>query len=302
MPIFCDNCGHQNRDSAKFCQGCGGEVISTTSTGTLNPGVMLDKRYEIKRLIKSGGMGAVYEALDYRFKKTPCAIKEMLSYSNDPKEQQYFICRFEEEALILNKLKHPNLPGVKDYFIESGRYYLVMEYIEGQDLETVMKDHDRGRVPENLVIEWAIQVLDSLEYLHSQTPPVIYRDLKPGNIMLRNSDKKIMLVDFGIARTVHPGSNTTKTSIGTPAFAPGEIFEGKPEARSDIYSLGATMHCLLTGKIPLRPFDFPPINEINPSISPGLSSIVMTALDVKIENRYSDAREMKKLSRNFLKT
>jgi len=273
--------------------------VVITSGGTLASGTMLDKRYEIKRLIKSGGMGAVYEALDHRFKKTSCAVKEMLSYSTQPKEQQYFISRFQEEAFILHNLRHPNLPGVRDYFVESGRYYLVMDYIEGRDLETVMKDYEWGRVPENLVIEWAIQVLDALEYLHSRNPPVIYRDLKPNNVMLRNSDNKIILIDFGIARTVQPGSDTTKTSIGTPAFAPGEVFEGKPESRSDIYSLGATMHCLLTGRIPGKPFDFSPLNDLNPSVSPKLSSIVMKALEIKIENRYSGAQEMKRNLEEF---
>jgi len=234
------------------------------------------------------------EAFDHRFKKISCAVKEMLSYSTQPTEQQYFISRFQEEAFILHNLRHPNLPGVKDYFVESGRYYLVMDYIEGRDLESVMKDYEGRIVPQNLVIEWSLQVLDALEYLHSLNPPVIYRDLKPNNVMLRNSDNKIILIDFGIARTVQPGSDTTKTSIGTPAFAPGEVFEGKPESRSDIYSLGATMHCLLTGRIPGKPFDFPPVSELNPSVSLKLSSIVMKALDIKIENRYSGAQEMKR--------
>ena len=134
-------------------------------------------------------------------------------------------------------MRHQNLPVVKDYFVENERYYLVMDYIEGHDLETIMKEYPDG-VPEKLVITWSIQILDALDYLHSQPTPVIYRDLKPGNIMLRTSDKRIMLVDFGIARPVVTGSLTSKTIVGTPAFAPEEIFQGCPEPRTDLYSLG----------------------------------------------------------------
>jgi len=299
MIIFCDKCGHQNRKTAKFCQGCGGEIISITDTGILQSGAILDKRYEIKRLIKSGGMGAVYEASDHRFDDTRCAVKEMLNISTDPQGQQYFIESFKKEAKILRNLRHYNLPGVIDYFIEAGRYYLVMDYIEGKDLETLLQDYGGRGVPENLVIEWTMQILDALDYLHNQSPPIVYRDLKPANVMLQSSDNKIMLIDFGIARTVQPGSDKTKTSIGTPAFAPTEIFQGKPEARSDIYSLGATMHCLLTGIIPAGPFNFAPVNTLNPSVSGELSSIVMKALDMKIENRYSGAQEMKRSLEEF---
>jgi len=299
MPLFCDSCGHQNRDTAKFCQGCGGKLIPLTAGGTLQSGVMLDKRYEIKRLIKSGGMGAVYEASDHRFKKTSCAVKEMLSFSMDAGEQQYYISRFEEEALILHNLRHSNLPGVKDYFIEGGRYYLVMDYIEGRDLESIMQDYPERKVPENLVIKWSTQILEALEYLHGLTPPIIYRDLKPGNIMLQASDEKIMLVDFGIARRIDPGSSTTKTSIGTPLFAPAELMAGRPEARSDIYSLGATMHCLLTGRIPERPFDFPPLRNINPSVSQGLSEIVTKSLQMSVDDRFPGATEMRKAIGNL---
>jgi len=208
-------------------------VITITSSGNLQPGVILGRRYEIKRLLKAGGMGAVYEALDSRFENQSVALKEMLNQSTGNAEQQYMIDRFKEEAKILRNLRHINLPGVIDYFIEAGRYYLVMDYIEGKDLKTILQNYGERGVPENLVIEWSKQVLEALEYLHSQSPPIVYRDLKPCNIMLRSSDNRIMLVDFGIARTVKPGSDTTKTVIGTPAFAPRELFGGKPEPRID---------------------------------------------------------------------
>ena len=201
MPIFCNNCGYENSGTEKFCKGCGGEIVLTTGKN-LNTGILLDKRYEIKRKIKAGGMGAIYEALDHRFAKTPCAVKEMLGHSTDSKEEKYLIERFTEEAKILHKLRHHSLPVVKDYFTENGRYYLVMDYIEGEDLDTIMHKYKDKGVPENLVIKWSKQILNALEYLHNQSPPIIYRDLKPANVMLQKSEDKIMLVDFGIARTV----------------------------------------------------------------------------------------------------
>jgi len=293
MPVFCENCGHQNRNSAKFCQGCGGQIITTASDGTLTPGVVLDKRYEIECLIKSGGMGAVYKALDKRFKNKPCAVKEMLSSLSSAKEQDYYINRFEKEAEILHDLKHSNLPVVKDYFVEAGRYYLVMEYIEGKDLDTIMRGYGGAGVPPELVIEWSRQILDVLDYLHNQSPPVIYRDLKPANIMLRNSDGMVNLIDFGIARTVTPGNQSTMTGIGTPVYAPKELLMGKPETGSDIYSLGATMHSLLTGIVPTIPCDFKPLRTYKPELPAELEKIVMTALEMEIENRYASAKEMK---------
>ena len=293
MAIFCEKCGYQNSNSAKFCKGCGGEVIATTAKGTLMEGIMLENRYEIKRLIKSGGMGAVYEALDHKFKKIPCAVKEMLELSTDTDNRQYFIDRFMEEAQMLHTLKHPNLPTVKDYFVSGGRYYLVMEYVKGNDLDTVMRQYGTEGVPEESVIEWTKEILDVLYYLHSQDPPIVYRDLKPGNVMIRASDNKIMLIDFGIARSINPESDTTKTGIGTPAFAPKELLLGKPEIRSDIYCLGATMHCLLTGIVPVIPGDFSPVRSHKPRVSQELDDIVMCALSVNASDRYQSAAHMK---------
>ncbi|MEQ8189565.1 MAG: protein kinase [Candidatus Eremiobacterota bacterium] len=293
MAIFCEKCGYQNSNSAKFCKGCGGEVIATTAKGTLMEGIMLENRYEIKRLVKSGGMGAVYEAMDHKFKKIPCAVKEMLDLSTDTDNRQYFIDRFMEEAQMLHTLKHPNLPTVKDYFVSGDRYYLVMEYVEGSDLDTVMRHYGSEGVPEESVIEWAKEILDVLSYLHNQDPPIVYRDLKPGNVMIRSSDNKIMLVDFGIARRINPESDTTKTSIGTPAFAPKELLLGKPEIRSDIYCLGATMHCLLTGVVPVIPGDFSPVRRHKPYVSQELDDVVMCALSVDASGRYQNAMHMK---------
>ena len=294
MPVYCDKCGHKNEDTVRVCISCGEGLTDFSSTGILKSGTILDKHYEIKDMIKAGGMGAVYKALDYRFEKKPCAVKEMISQTTDPALQEYFIERFKKEAMILYELKHPNLPRVRNYFVEGGRYYLVMDYIEGKDLDTIMRGYEGGRVPEHIVIEWTKQILDALIYLHNHNPPIVYRDMKPGNVMVRSSDNKIILVDFGIARTIEPDGDKAKTAIGTPGFSPPEIFEGRPEQRTDIYSLGATMHCLLTGVVPLTPFIFKPVRILNPSVSPGLESVVMHALTMNIDSRYESAFAMKK--------
>ncbi len=294
MNIFCKVCGYPNRDTAKFCQGCGGKISGSAQKGTLQPGIILDKRYEIKRLVKSGGMGAVYEALDHRFEKQSCALKEMLCLSTDPAEREYMIGRFKEEARMLRNLRHPHMPGVIDYFVEAGRYYLVMDYVKGEDLQSVMEGYGEKGVPEHLVIDWAIQVLEVLEYLHNQSPPIIYRDLKPANIMLESTQRKIMLIDFGIARTINPASSALKTGIGTPAYAPQELFMGQAEPRTDLYSLGATMHSLLTGRVPSALFSFEPVRKFNPLVSENLESIIMHALEADMDRRFQNAGEMKR--------
>jgi tetratricopeptide (TPR) repeat protein/tRNA A-37 threonylcarbamoyl transferase component Bud32 len=245
-------------------------------------------------------MGSVYKALDNRFEKTPCAVKEMLSLTYDKDQQKYYIERFKIEANILHNLKHGGLPRVKDYFIENGRYYLVMDYIEGKDLKSILESYNGEAIPEDTVIDWAIQILDILEYLHSQSPPIIYRDLKPANIMLKDSDNRLVLIDFGLARTINPDSDSTKTTAGTYAYAPMELFQGKPELRTDLYSLGATMHCLLTGRKPEAPFNFEPVRTLNPSVSEETEKIVMKSLEMEAVNRYKSAKEMKDVLQKLL--
>jgi serine/threonine protein kinase len=290
MAVICVSCRQENNDNSKYCSSCGSNLDKKVhSKNTLDTGILLDNRYEIEGLIKFGGMGAVYKAFDKRLRRV-CAVKEMLSFNTEPKEQEYAVKRFEEEAFILSSLKHDNLPVVYDYFIDYGKYYLIMDLIEGEDMETVIKRDGNPGLPEDTVLEVAKDILNVLIYLHSKTPPVVYRDIKPSNIMVR-SDGRVMLIDFGIARTVQAEDADNRTVIGTIGYAPLEQYQGRVEPGSDLYALGATMHHLLSGKQPV-PLDIPPLRSIAPHVSNHVEEIIMKAVKENIEERFSCAKDM----------
>jgi serine/threonine-protein kinase len=245
-------------------------------------------------------MGSVYMARDKRLADRSCAVKEMIELFADDNQRSKAVDDFKREAEVLAQLEHPSIPTIYDYFIESGRYYLVMKWIGGGDLAEQMRSSG-GRVEERLVTRWAIQICDVLGYIHSQTPPIIYRDLKPANLMLDDKTGRVMLVDFGIARTVRPTEKGV-TAIGTMGYAPPELFSGKVEPRSDIYSLGATMFHMMTGTDPqdnpLLIFDFaknPRPSQINPAISSEMERILMKAVAHKPEDRHASAAELKRV-------
>ncbi len=184
---------------------------------------------------------------------------------------------------------------VIDYFTLGNRHYLAMDFIDGEDLSSLLRSRGSKGLAEEEVIQWALQICDVLNYLHTRNPVVIYRDIKPSNIMLRKSDNKAMLIDFGIARTVAPREEEglTKTAIGTIGYMAPEQYRGKADIRSDIYSLGATMHHLLSGKMPL-PFTLEPLKNIRPDVSSHVNAVVMTALRLNLNERFQSALEMKK--------
>jgi serine/threonine protein kinase len=181
----------------------------------LRKGEILQKRYEILKVLGAGGMGAVYLARDLRFTGVDrkCAIKELSNTASDPQLRRFAADRFKDEANLLVKLDHQGIPKVSDFFSESIHNYLVMDYVEGDDLENVL-ENTSGLLSEDTVLDWAIQVCDVLIYLHGQNPPIIFRDLKPSNIMLRTHSNKIALIDFGIAKAVE-ASQKKGTMIGT---------------------------------------------------------------------------------------
>ena len=254
---------------------------------------MLNNRYRIVRLLGQGGYGAVYRAWDLNFELI-CAIKE--NFETTPEAQRQFL----REACLLHVLRHPNLPQVKDHFIVPGQgQYLVMDYVEGQNLEEL-----RGTVgsalPEAQALHWIAQVCDALDYLHRQTPPVIHRDIKPANIRITPAGQA-MLVDFGIAKTYDPSLRTTLGARAvTPGYSPFEQYgTGVTDARTDLYALGATLYTLLTGQEPpeapqrvVRDPLVPP-RQLNHAISPAIETALMRALQIDPQVRFQSAAEFK---------
>jgi serine/threonine-protein kinase len=263
----------------------------------LEAGTLLLDRYSIVSRVGGGGMGSVYQARDKRLADRHCAVKEMIEMFADQNQRAKAVEDFKREAEVLAQLDHPSIPTVFDYFIESGRYYLVMRWIGGGDLAEQMRMRG-GTVDEQTAVKWAIQCCDVLHYIHSQKPPIIYRDLKPANLMLDDKNGRVMLVDFGIARVVRPTEKGV-TAIGTMGYAPPELFAGKVEARSDVYSLGATIFHMMTGSDPqdnpLLIFDFsknPRPRQINPAISAEMERILIKAVAHKPEDRHASALEL----------
>lgn len=268
---------------------------SEEAENILSKGSVLQRRYEIVKVLGVGGMGAVYLAQDLRFSGATrmCAIKEMTNTTPDPHVRRLAVQNFEREANILVQLNHAGIPTISDFFTEGVRSYLVMEYVEGEDLENVLENTE-GMLDEDTILDWAIQTCDVLVYLHSQNPPIVFRDLKPSNIMLRK-ENKIALIDFGIAKTFETGEK--HTMIGTEGYSPPEQYKGKMDPRVDIYALGATLHHLLTKRDPRLepPFTFheEPARLLNPALSQETNDVIMRALEYDEEKRWQTAQEMK---------
>jgi len=265
--------------------------------GRLPNGHQLQDRYRILGMLAVGGMSTVYQAQDLRFPKVKrlCVVKEMLNTATDPQVRAMMERNFEREANILATLNHPGIVQVFDYFSESDRSYLVLEYVDGKDLEARLADTE-GFLPEAQVVQWAIQVCEVLTYLHSHEPqPIVFRDIKPSNIML-DGRNRVRLVDFGIARVFQSGQKGTM--IGTEGYTPPEQYRGVAEPRVDIYALGATMHHLLSKQDPRleAPFSFHerPIHESNPLVSRELVEIIDRALAYDINDRYGSAAEIQR--------
>lgn len=251
-------------------------------------------RYKISGVLGQGGMGAVYLVEDQSLFGTLWALKELRDVLLSPADRALAIQQFQREAQLLLSLAHPNLPKISHYFEENGRQHLVMEYIDGDTLETLCQT-SATFLPEAQVVDWAVQICDVLEYLHGQSPPVIFRDLKPANIMLAK-DGKIKLIDFGIARHFQPGKTQDTQMMGTPGYAAPEQYggSGQSDARSDIFALGATLHHLLTRRIPgTPPFTYPACRTINSSVSAHIEAVVAKATEYDRAKRYASANEVK---------
>jgi eukaryotic-like serine/threonine-protein kinase len=271
--------------------------------GALQVGSVLQGRYKITGVLGVGGMGSVYLARDMHFPTVTrnVAVKEMLNLASDPNLREMTLKNFEREANILAALSHPAIPKIYDYFSNKDRAYLVMEYINGRDLEAIVNAMP-DFVPVEMVRKWAIELCDVLHYLHTHQPePIVFRDMKPSNVMIDDKGN-VRLIDFGIAKAFQPSAQKG-TMIGTEGYSPPEQYRGEASPAGDIYALGATLHHILTRHDPRisPPFSFAErsISATNPNVSEDLDRIVMRALTYDIHGRFASALAMKEALENL---
>ena len=262
--------------------------------GSLSLGNILAGRYRLISLLGQGGTGAVYLAEDTELFDRSVAVKELIDQFDGEEDRAAAVVRFTQEARMLVTLTHPNLPDVRSYFTETGRHYLVMEYIDGSTLLEQLRNAN-GVLPPATVMDWGRQVCDVLAYLHGHTPPVVFRDLKPSNIML-DRHGRIKLIDFGTARHFDTTKNTDTLKMGSIGYAAPEQYQGQGQTgpQTDIYALGATLHQMLTNEDPsARPFVFTPPSMVRPEIPESISRAVMRALNLDPAHRFPTAQEMR---------
>jgi len=266
----------------------------------INTGETIEERYRVVKLLGQGGMGAVYQAWDTRLNR-PVALKEMSPQPGLDAQMLADLRRqFKQEAQILATLVHPNLVRVTDYFSWRGSEYLVMDFVEGESL--AQRIRREGPQPEAQVLAWAGQLLDALAYCHSKG--VIHRDIKPANIIIA-PDERAVLVDFGLVKLWDPRDPRTRTvmrGMGTPEYAPPEQYDthtGHTDPRSDIYSLGATLYHVLTGRLPptatqrmANPSSFIPPRRINSTVTAATEAVVLKALAIAMDQRFQSTAEM----------
>jgi serine/threonine protein kinase len=264
-------------------------------TGRLAPQSMLQQRYLVVGPAGRGGMSAVYQAVDTQYGNRHVAIKEMSQGQLNTNELAEATARFQQEARLLGSLHHPNLPRIYDAFSEYGRSYLVMDYIDGKTLLQLLKDAGRRPLPVAQVLDYATQLCDVLAYLHALNPPVIFRDLKPTNVMVTENGH-VVLIDFGIARFFKEGQAQDTVYLGSPGYAPPEqhgVSQTNP--RSDLYALGATLHCCLTGRDPFHAddrFAFPPARQLNPLVPIELDQLIQRLVSLDERQRPTSALEV----------
>lgn len=317
---ICPTCRRPNRSASVFCAHCGqrlrqntgGQVyalphvgaappdsrvapptapvpaFSADVTGNIPAGTVLKRRYRILRKVAQGGMGAVYESTDQGGQQgSRYAIKEISPAALPPGERTQAVADFRREAQMLASLQHPNLVTVVETFEELGKHFLVMEFVPGRSLLNVL-DAAGGSLPEDRVLVWARQVADVIQYLHHLDPPIIYRDLKPANIMLVEGTERIKLIDFGIARSHKADKAHDTEAFGTAGYAPPEQYgKGQTDQRSDIYAFAATLHHLLTNRDPsLNPFNWLPARRYNTNVSVRVDNALTEALNLDPLKRY----------------
>lgn len=264
------------------------------------PNSIIAGRYQVIRLVGQGGMSNLYLAYDRKYSNAVVVVKEMTASYSDPKEQQMAVDLFHREAKLLASLKHRHIPRVFDYFQFAGKYYLSMEFIDGEDL-AVRLEANPGPLDETQVLEWGEQIATVLFYLHKHDPPIVFRDVKPSNIMI--TEKGIKLIDFGIARHFDQAKKGDTMRIGSPGYAPPEQYAAQTDPRSDIYALGVTLHHALTGRDPTAtntPFLVPPAKDLNPKLSEATAALLARATQLDPSDRYQNVLELKKDIKHIL--
>ncbi len=330
----CPNCGTNNPSGETFCTNCGAYLDSNAPTATstathtavatgsnagattfggsgntgtsrtLTPNEKLQNgRYLIEKILGQGGMGAALLAKDTRVSNKLVVIKELVSDNTDPEKRKEDVRNFEREVETVANIDHPLVPNVTDYFQEGTRAFMVQEYVAGENLEDHM-ERINAPMPEREALGYASQVLDILDYLSQQTPPIVHRDIKPANIIIGAKDKRAHLVDFGIARADENKNAKRKqtSALGTPGYAPPEQYQGNADTRSDLYALAATIHHLVTNRDPRNypPFAYPSARSLNPRLSPALDQVLAKDLTIDINHRYQTPADMKRDVDNIL--
>ncbi len=297
LPRICSICATSNPPQAAFCFGCGQALTKVSATQDL-----LHQRYHLLHRLGTGGFGSVYQAEDTQLGKRLVAVKEMSSQSNLSVQENVEAAEaFKKEALLLAELQHPNLPRIYDHFSEGGRWYLVMDSIEGETLEEYLAQSSGQHLPLAEALEVGLQLCDVLDYLHMRQPPIIFRDLKPLNI-IRTASSHLYLIDFGIARHFKPGQAKDTVAFGSPGYAAPEQY-GKTQTtpRSDIYSLGAVLHQMLSGVDPsLNPFRFAPLRLPKDQPTPqSLAALLARMLEMDEAQRPFSMGEVKAALRDI---
>ena len=299
MPtITCPDCKKPNKSTSQYCAYCGetlhGGLSQTnplsTDPPTLKSDTILQDRYRIVAELGRGGFGAVYKAWDINLNRI-CAIKENLDTTEEARRQ------FTREAMVLAGLSHPNLPRVTDHFIIAGQgQYLVMDFIEGDDLESLVER--QGPITPDQAITWISQIADALGYLHTHKPPIVHRDVKPANIRL-TPQGSVFLVDFGLVKQYHPHQRTTLGARAvTPGYSPPEQYgTGITDERSDIYALAATLYSLLTGTDPMESVQrvgkdtLVPVQKINSQVKPYVGQAIQRSMSLQPDQRYQSVSD-----------
>lgn len=289
MKTSCPYCATQLEKAVGFCTSCGQAIGKDVLLG----GAQIKERFQIVKALKASELGNVYKALDLHLGGVNCLIREMLSDHIDLKERNESIECFRKETYIQSGLRHQGLPSIKDYFEHIGKQYVIMDYFEGESLIDILKDHIRRKgcpLPQEKVINWAVEICNILEFLHTQPVPYIFREIKPSNVMLEKNSEKIIL--FNMESDFRQYIKGERLTSETPGYTPKEQFDGNPEPRSDLYALGKTMSHLLTGVEP-NPFTRIRISKYCTNLTEGLERLIEIAIDEDPARRFPNAKKMR---------